>query len=114
MTHSRSGVFIRRGLGLYVPLAIVMVIMLFPFYWMIITSFKSDAELFDFTGNLLWIRNPTLENYFDLFESRYFLRWLWNSVLTSTVVTLFSLMVSIMAGYALARLRFVGVTLLGI
>lgn len=104
----------RRGLGLYVPLAITMVIMLFPFYWMIITSLKSDAELFDFTENLLWVRNPSLGNYFELFESKYFLRWFWNSVLTSTVVTLFSLMLSVMAGYALARLRFVGVTLLGI
>ncbi len=114
MTHSRAGVFVRRGLGLYVPLAITMVIMLFPFYWMIITSLKSDAELFDFTKNLLWVRNPSLGNYFELFESKYFLRWFWNSVLTSTVVTLFSLMLSVMAGYALARLRFVGVTLLGI
>src|SRR5262249_46763747 len=83
-------------------------------YWMIITSIKPDTELFDFTGNLLWIRTPTLNNYFELLNSRYFLRWFWNSLLTASVVTLFSLGISIMAGYALARLRFVGVTLLGV
>jgi len=53
--------FVGRAIRIYVPLLILLVVTLFPFYWMAVTSFKSASELFDFSVSPLWVREPTLE-----------------------------------------------------
>lgn len=98
----------------YLPLTALLIVMLFPFYYMFITSFKTLREVFDFTTAPLWLVNPTLNNYIYLFEKLDLGRWYWNSILISVSTTLFSLAVSIFAGYAIARLRFRGAALAGI
>jgi multiple sugar transport system permease protein len=108
----------RRFLGAlmlpYLPLALVLLVLLFPFYWMIITSLKSLGEIFDYTHNPLWVRAPSLDNYGFLFERTEIVQWSLNSIVVAGVTTAFSLVVSIAAGYALARLRFPGVATFGL
>ena len=109
---------LRRFLGMmllpYLPLVLVLFVLLFPFYWMIMTSFKSLSEIFDYTQSPLGVSAPTLDNYRFLFEKVEFGQWAVNSLVVSAVTTLFSLAVSIAAGYALARLRFRGVATMGL
>ena len=53
---------VKRTVFLYVPLACFVLILLFPFYWMTITAFKPNAELYSYkTQNPFWIAQPTLE-----------------------------------------------------
>jgi multiple sugar transport system permease protein len=98
----------------YLPLILVLFVLLFPFYWMVITSFKGLGEIFDYTNNPLWVRSPSLDNYVFLFERVEFGQWAINSIVVAVITTVFSLFVSIAAGYALARLRFRGVTAFGL
>ncbi len=98
----------------YVPLAFVLFLLLFPFYWMILTSFKNLGEIFDYTNNPLWVRAPSLDNYAFLFQKVEFGRWTVNSIVVAAVTTIFSLVVSIAAGYAIARLHFKGVAFFGV
>jgi multiple sugar transport system permease protein len=114
MKQFRYSLFLKHGIGFYLPLAVVLFFILFPFYWMLITSLKGNAELFDFSGNLLVVRAPTLGNYKYLFTSSSFPRWFLNSTVISLITTFFSVVVSIVAGYAIARLRFKGATLFGV
>ena len=108
----------RRWLSLlimpYLPLTILLLGMLFPFYWMVLTSFKSLAEVFDYKTLPLWVVNPTLSNYAYLFQKVEFGRWYINSVVITVTTTVFSVVVSIFAGYAIARLNFRGATVAGV
>jgi len=99
---------IKRILGLYLPLAAFLFFALFPFYWMLISSFKSNPELYNLRANRLWIKSPTLEQFQELFRKMAILQWLWNSFFVSFLTSLISLSLGIMAGYALARLKFPG------
>ena len=102
-----------RVVTLYVPLAIVLATTLFPFYWMFITSLKSNRELINLKAVPLLVRDPTLEHYRFLFNNTPFLRWVANSFIVTVSSTAISLFCGILAGYALARLRFRGAGLLG-
>ena len=83
---------------------------LFPFYFMLITSFKSNAELYSLKSVPLWIQNGAIvEHYRYLFARTEFLTWIKNSLIISVVATGISLVISVLAGYSLARLRFRGV-----
>ena len=82
-----------------VPFAIVLA---FPFFWMAVTSFKPEAQVYDPTK--VWTFRPTLANYGFLFHHTGYLRWLRNSTFVGIVVVLITLAVAIPAGYALARL----------
>jgi multiple sugar transport system permease protein len=94
----------------YVALLGVVFFLLFPFYWGFITSLKFEKEIFDFSGNILWVKNPSLANYETLFKTPRFANWLWNTTVVSVVTTAVSVVVSVMGGYAIARLKFRGVT----
>ena len=83
----------RRMVTIYLPLACFVIILLFPFYWGFITSLKFEKEIFDFTGNILWVRNPSLANYETLFKTPRFARWLWNTSIVSVVTTAVSVVV---------------------
>jgi multiple sugar transport system permease protein len=114
MKQSRLRRFINALFMPYLPLVLVLFALLFPFYWMVMTSFKSLAEIFDYTQSPLWVRAPTFDNYRFLFEKIEFTQWALNSLWVAVVTTVVSLVVSIAAGYALARLRFRGVTTMGL
>jgi multiple sugar transport system permease protein len=82
---------------------------LFPFYFMAITSVKSDAELYDLKAVPFLIRQGVVtEHYRLLLGDTLFGRWLLNSVTVSVVATIASLVIGTIAAYALARLRFRG------
>ena len=83
---------------------------LFPFYYMIITSLKSDVELYDLKAVPFLIQTGVItDHYWYLFFKTEFLTWMKNSLIISVVATSISLVISILAGYSLARLRFPGV-----
>jgi len=83
---------------------------LFPFYFMLITSFKSNAELYSLKSVPLWIQKGVIvDHYRYLFMRTEFFTWIKNSLIISVVATSISLVISILAGYSLARLRFRGV-----
>lgn len=105
---------VRRIFGLYLPLAAFLFFALFPFYWMLISSFKGNPELYNLQANRLWIKNPTLEQFQELFAKTAVLQWLWNSFFVSFLTSMISMTFGIMAGYALARLRFPGAQAFGL
>jgi multiple sugar transport system permease protein len=90
----------------YIPTALYLVFLLFPFYWMGITVFKSDKELYNLKLNPFLIHSPTLENVVHLFTQTIFLKWMWNTFFVAILATLISLAASLLAAYAIQRLRF--------
>ncbi|HLQ15783.1 MAG TPA: carbohydrate ABC transporter permease [Candidatus Eisenbacteria bacterium] len=104
---------VSRVFRIYIPVLLFIFITLFPFYWMFITSLKSDTELLDFHQLPIFVREPTLKNYQDLFTHTFFPRWALNTAIVAVVSTAISLFCSILAGYSLARLRFPGANWIG-
>ncbi|MBH8551529.1 carbohydrate ABC transporter permease [Nostocaceae cyanobacterium CENA357] len=93
---------------LYVLLTIYGLITIVPFLWALSASFKPLSEIVSGEPNLL-PKNFTLDNYRQIFlQEPLFWRWLFNSVVIAISVTLLNLILNSMAGYALARLNFVG------
>jgi multiple sugar transport system permease protein len=87
---------------------------LFPFYHMTVTSLKTDAELYDRTSVPLLIRQGvTLEHYQKLLWDTAFLTWTKNSLMITAIATSLSVVIGTIAAYALARLRFFGVSSFG-
>ena len=73
-----------------------------------ITAFKPNAELLSRTGNPFWVIAPTLAHFEHLLFKTAYPDWMWNTILISTVSTFFSLFASVLAAYAIERLRFNG------
>jgi len=105
---------LKKLLGVYLPLAAFIFFALFPFYWMLISSFKANPELYNLKANRLWIQDPTLDQFRDLFAKTAIIKWLWNSFFVSFVTAFLSMAFGIMAGYALARLKFPGAQAFGL
>lgn len=103
-----------RLLKVYLPLAVFVLVTLFPFYWMLIASIKTNNELYNLRALQFWVTTPTLEHYRYLLEKTMFPRWALNTLVISILSTSISLFCGVLAGYALARLRFKGATLLGV
>jgi len=91
----------------YTTLFVFVGIALFPFYWIAISSFKGFEETFA-TPPTFWPQKFAWQNYTALLKDHVFLITFWNSVLVATVTTIFSLVCSMFAAYALARIKFVG------
>src|SRR5579885_564412 len=91
----------RRLVTLYLPLSIILVILLFPFYWMALTSIKPDEQLLDLdTYSPFWTWNPTFKHITKLlFETDYPI-WLWNTMMVAICSTVLSLVASVLAAYA--------------
>ena len=104
----------RKLLTAYLPLGIFLFVLLFPFYWMAITSVKPDQELLSRDGNPFWVVKPTLAHFHKLLFETAYPEWLWNTVLVSVVSTVFSLFASVLAAYAIERLRFRGAKQVGL
>ena len=108
-----------RGLGartlrLYLPLAVFVVLMLFPFYWMFITSIKPNRELYNARIMPLIVHQPTLKHYVDLLSQTNFLTWTYNTLLVAVVTTAVSLVLGTMMAYPLARMNFPGAAVVAI
>jgi multiple sugar transport system permease protein len=86
-------------------IALFTIFSAFPFYWMLITTFKRTSDLLK-RGNNPFIYNepPTLENLRVLFMETLYLRWLGNTLLVGALVVAITLVLAVPAGYALARL----------
>jgi len=77
----------------------------FPFYWMLLTTFKSDGDLYNLKSNPYWFNAaPTLEHIRYLFEETLFVQWVWNTALIGLCVVAITLVVALPAGYSLARM----------
>lgn len=101
-----------RLTSLYAPLVVALVVMLFPFYWMVVTSLKPNQELYNSRIMPLIVYSPTLQHYVDLLTKTNFLGWTFNTMLVATVTTAISLVLGTMAAYPLARTRFPGAALI--
>lgn len=102
-----------RQAQIYILVALTLILTLFPFYWMVITSFKPNRELYSVEANPLIVRQPVLEHFALLFGKTFFSRWMFNSTIVAVASTGLSVVVATLAGYALARLRFRGANFLG-
>lgn len=105
----------RRFITLYLPLSIFVLILLFPFYWMAITAIKPNAELLDFKNhNPFWVTSPTLDNIKKLLFQTDYPQWLWTTMMVAAVATALSLFASVLAAYAIQRLKFKGSNYVGL
>ena len=105
----------RRVVTLYLPLAMFMFFLLFPFYWMTTTTFKPDAELYDYAHfNPFGIVHPTLMHIHKLLFETSYPQWLLNTTMVSVAATAISLFSSVCAAYAIERLRFTGARYVGL
>jgi len=91
----------------YFFLVLFAIFFLTPPLYMVITSLKSSAEISAAT-NPWWVFHPTLSNYVELLTSNQFLRFFWNSSIISIVVVMVTMLISIPAAFALARMKFWG------
>jgi len=81
------------------------VLLAFPFYWMLITSFKRTSDLYNLKFNPFIFNEPmTLAHLKLLFGETLFVRWLWNTALAGTIVVAITLVLAVPAAYALTRL----------
>jgi len=107
----------KKWVFFYVPMAFFIVFTLFPFYWMAVTAFRPDSELYHTwrqpNATPFWTLDPTLEHLHGLLRTTAFPSWLWNTMLIAIVSTIISLICGMFAGYALARLKFRGSEFLG-
>ncbi len=91
--------------GRWAILIVFGALLAFPFYWMLITSFKQTGDLYDLGHNpFLFHAKPTLEHLKLLFEQTLFLRWFWNTTIVGAAVVAITLALSLPAAWALARL----------
>jgi multiple sugar transport system permease protein len=105
----------RRMVTIYLPLACFLIILLFPFYWMTITAFKPNAELYDYkTHNPFWITSPTLDHIRLLLFNTAYPKWLMTTMMVAVGATILSLVSSTLAAYAIQRLRFKGSQYVGL
>ena len=103
----------QRFVIVYLPVLAMLFILLFPFYWMGLTSVKSDTELIDRSLNPWWIVEPTLAHFKRLlFETEYPI-WMWNTMLVAVTATCLSIVASVMAAYSIVRLRYKGSRMIG-
>lgn len=109
-----NGAFRRRWLTLYLPLGFFIVFLLFPFYWMVLTSLKPNNELVSTQANPFFVANPTLDHVKYLLTQTRYPRWFWNTMFVSVGATIVSVVASYLAAYAIARLRFRGGQAIGI
>jgi multiple sugar transport system permease protein len=91
----------------YFFLVIFVIFFLTPPVYMLITSLKTSAEISAVT-NPWWVFSPTLQNYFDLLTQKQFLTFYKNSAIVSVLVVSLTMVVSVMAAFSLARMKFWG------
>ena len=93
-------------LKFYIPTILYLLFLLFPFYWMVNTTFKSDKELYNLDLNPFLIHSPTIHHVVKLFTETIFLRWMANTFFVALLATMISLAASLLAAYAIQRIKF--------
>src|SRR3546814_14693960 len=96
----------RRWVTIYIPLAIFVFVLLFPFYWMVITSFKPDAELGMHTSNPFWVVAPTLVHFKNRIFDTAFPECKLKSLIFSVPATLSSFFACLFSAFAFVVLSF--------
>ena len=105
----------RRMMTIYLPLVLFVIVLLFPFYWMTVTSFKPNAELYDYKKfNPFLIGSPTLQHVKHLLFETAYPSWLVTTMMVAVCSTTLSLFSSVLAAYAIQRLRFKGSQYVGL
>jgi multiple sugar transport system permease protein len=105
----------RRFVTIYLPLMLFVIVLLFPFYWMTVTSFKPNAELYDYKKyNPFLIGSPTLQHIKHLLFETAYPHWLVTTMVVAVCSTALSLFSSVLAAYAIQRLRFKGSQYVGL
>jgi multiple sugar transport system permease protein len=96
----------RESLLSYLVVGPFAIVLAFPFYWMLMTSLRSDTDLYDLQNVPFKFNtdSPTVANYRFLFEETDYRQWLENTVIVGVVVVGITLVLAVPAGYALARL----------
>jgi multiple sugar transport system permease protein len=100
----------REQLGLVLRMLLMLPLLffvLFPFYWIIITSFKTDLQIQQYTS-IFWPEPWTFEQFQTLLTKTPYLLWFRNTVIVAVSSTAVSVSLAALAGYALARLKFTG------
>jgi len=100
--HLRPGRAARKT-GFFLLLALFVLVSLFPFYWIVITSLKTTAEYNQGTTSVLPPSHVTMSNYVDDLTQQNFIRALLNSVGVSLATTILTVLLAALAGYALSR-----------
>jgi multiple sugar transport system permease protein len=104
----------RRLVTIYLPLGIIVAVLLFPFYWMALTAIKPDDQLLDMDHvSPFWTTAPTLKHITKLLFESHYPQWLWNTMLVAVASTIISIAASVLAAYAIVRLRFRGAQWVG-
>jgi multiple sugar transport system permease protein len=94
-----------QEISFYGSVVLFVVLTAFPFYWMLVTSLKSNPDLYNITNIPFWFNEPpTLQHFKYLFEQTLFARWLLNSLVIGLSVVAITLVAALPAGYSLARL----------
>jgi multiple sugar transport system permease protein len=92
-------------IGFVTALAFFVIIAALPFYWMLITAFKPNSDLYNVTNIPFWWNQwPTLDHVKYLFQQTLFATWLWNSLVIGVCTVVITVVTAIPAGYALARM----------
>ncbi|TQV72536.1 carbohydrate ABC transporter permease [Denitrobaculum tricleocarpae] len=103
-----------RFVTVYLPLILIMFVLLFPFYWMGTTSVKPNSELLDMSNhNPLWVSSPTLQHFEKLLFETEYPAWMWNTMLVAVVATFLSVVASVLAAYAIVRIKYKGAQTIG-
>jgi multiple sugar transport system permease protein len=113
---SKRDMWVGAFVSKYLPLLPYLFFSLFPLYFMLVTSVKTDQELYNLKAAPFWVTSAgfTVSNYSYLFERTMYGTWLGNSLKISLIATALSVAISILAAYALARLRFRGAETFGV
>lgn len=90
----------------YLLTAVFLVVILFPFFWILVTSFKPSAEIFGSGALSVFSSHPTLKNYGSVLTGKNILSSIKNSLVVSSVTTVYVIAVATMAAYAISRFQF--------
>ena len=114
MQRATAGTVLQET-SFYSAVVFFVILAAFPFYWMLITAFKTNGDLYNVSHIPFWFNDPpTLEHFRYLFEKTLFTTWLMNSLIIGLCVVAITLVTAVPAGYSLARLTGRGGETLGI
>ena len=104
----------QRLVTVYLPLGLITFVLLFPFYWMVMTAIKPKAHLLDLDAhNPFYTLTPTFEHIRALLFDTDYPLWLWNTMFIAVSATILSLIASVFAAYAITRIRYSGAQWIG-
>ncbi len=104
MTRTRR---LGARIGLFLIFGAAALVIIFPFYWMAVSSLRTNGQIFSADFNLI-PKSITWKNYHDLFTTTLFFRWVLNSLIVAASTTLLGVFFSTFAGFAFAKYRFAG------